>query len=145
MEIVGTGFLARYLQPLSGTHRDVVVLAAGVSSAASNSAADFAREQALLGRVARRCRETGRQLVFFSTASTGMYGAANGAGREDAPVIPPTPYGAHKLALEEQLREAGTDFLVLRLGHVTGPGPAGPPAAAAEPDGQRGVRNGCAG
>jgi nucleoside-diphosphate-sugar epimerase len=122
MEIVGTGFLARQLQPLSGTHGDVVVLAAGVSSAVCDSAADFAREQALLGLVARRCRETRRQLVFFSTASTGMYGAANGAGREDVPVTPQTPYGAHKLALEEQLREAGTDFLVLRLGHVTGPG-----------------------
>ncbi len=122
MEIVGTGFLARHLQPLSGTRPDVVVLAAGVSSAISNSAADFVREQALLRRVARRCRETVRQLVFFSTSSTGMYGATDGAGREDVPVIPQNPYGAHKLALEEQVREAGTDFLVLRLGHTTGPG-----------------------
>ena len=43
MEIVGTGFLARHLQPLSGTRPDVVVLAAGVSSAISNSAAGFAQ------------------------------------------------------------------------------------------------------
>jgi nucleoside-diphosphate-sugar epimerase len=122
MEIVGTGFLARHLQTLSGTRPDVVVLAAGVSSAISTSAADFARERALLRIVARRCRATRRQLVFFSTASTGMYGGTDGAGREDVPVTPCSPYGAHKLALEEDLREAGTGFLVLRLAHVTGPG-----------------------
>lgn len=121
MEIVGTGFLARHLQTLSGTRPDVVVLAAGVSSAISTSAADFARERALLRMVARRCRATRRQLVFFSTASTGMYGAMEGAGREDVPT-PCSPYGAHKFALEEELREAGTGFLVLRLAHVTGPG-----------------------
>jgi NDP-hexose 4-ketoreductase len=122
MEIVGTGFLARHLQTLSGTRPDVVVLAAGVSSAISTSAADFARERALLRMVARRCRTTGRLLVFFSTASTGMYGGTDGAGREDVPVTLCSPYGAHKLALEEQLREAGPGFLVLRLAHVTGPG-----------------------
>ena len=122
MEIVGNGFLARHLQPLSGIRPDVVVLAAGVSSAASTSAAEFAREQALLRRVARRCRETSRQLVFFSTSSTGMYGRVDGAGREDVPVTPQNPYGAHKLALEEQVREAGADFLILRLAHATGPG-----------------------
>jgi nucleoside-diphosphate-sugar epimerase len=122
MEIVGTGFLARHLQPLSATHPDVVVLAAGVSSAISNSPASFAREQALLRRVARRCRQTGRLLVFFSTAHAGMYGAADGPGREDVPLTPQNPYCAHKLALEEQVRGAGTDFLMLRLAHVTGPG-----------------------
>jgi nucleoside-diphosphate-sugar epimerase len=119
---VGTGFLARHLRPLSSAHRDVVVLAAGVSSAASSSAADFDRERALLERTIRRCRQTGRRLVFFSTASTGMYGAAQGAGREDVPVSPVTPYGMHKLGLEERVREAGIGYLVLRLGHVTGPG-----------------------
>jgi NDP-hexose 4-ketoreductase len=122
MEIVGTGFLASQLRPLSGIDRDVVILAAGVSSAASDSAAAFARERALLAQVTERCRETGRRLVFFSTASTGMYGAVPGPGHEDAPVSPKTPYGAHKLALERQLRESGAEFLVLRLGHVTGPG-----------------------
>ena len=122
MEIVGTGFLARHLQPLSGARPDVVVLAAGVSSAISHSAAGFAREQALLSLMARRCRQTGRRLVFFSTAHAGMYGATDGPGREDVPVVPQNPYCAHKLALEQQLRESGTDFLVLRLAHVTGPG-----------------------
>lgn len=120
MEIVGTGFLARHLQPLSDARPDVVVLAAGVSSAISNSAAGFAREQALLGTTAQRCRQSGRQLVFFSTAHAGMYGG--GAGREDDPVVPQNPYCAHKLALEEQLRDSGAGFLVLRLAHVTGPG-----------------------
>jgi nucleoside-diphosphate-sugar epimerase len=60
--------------------------------------------------------------VFFSTASAGMYGAMDGLGTEDRPVAPCTPYGAHKRRLEEQLHTCGTDYLVLRLGHVVGPG-----------------------
>lgn len=122
MEIVGDGFLARHLRSRSGSHPGAVVLAAGVSSAVSTSVAGFARERELLCEVIQRCRRTGRQLVFLSTASAGLYGAVAGAGREDVPVAPLTPYGAHKLALEELLRASGAGFLVLRLGHVTGPG-----------------------
>ncbi|MEU4209718.1 NAD-dependent epimerase/dehydratase family protein [Streptomyces sp. NPDC026206] len=122
MDIVGNGFLARNLRPLADAHPDTVVLAAGVSSASGTSPEAFAREAALLGEVAARCRATGRRLLFFSTASTGMYGAGDGPGTEDRPVVPCTPYGAHKLALEERLRDSGADHLVLRLSHVVGPG-----------------------
>jgi NDP-hexose 4-ketoreductase len=121
MDIVGTGFLARNLRPLAGRHPDTVVLAAGVSWASGTSDEDFAREAALLREVAKRCLDTGRRLLFFSTAATGMYGLAEGPGREDTPVTPCTPYGAHKLALEELLRESGADHLILRLGHLVGP------------------------
>ncbi|MEQ8148043.1 NAD-dependent epimerase/dehydratase family protein [Streptomyces sp. OP7] len=121
MDIVGTGFLARNLRPLAGRHPDTVALAAGVSWASGTSDADFAREAALLREVAGRCRDTGRRLLFFSTAATGMYGLADGPGREDVPVTPCTPYGAHKLALEGVLRDSGADHLILRLGHLVGP------------------------
>ena len=122
MEIVGNGFLARHLRPISPRHSHAVILAAGVSSASGSSDAEFAREAELLREVAHRCRETGRLLVFFSTASAGMYGAMDGPGTEDCPVAPCTPYGAHKRCLEERLLAYGTDYMVLRLGHVVGPG-----------------------
>ncbi|MFJ8108053.1 NAD-dependent epimerase/dehydratase family protein [Streptomyces sp. NPDC096132] len=121
MDIVGTGFLARNLRPLAERHPDTVVLAAGVSWASGTSDEDFAREAALLREVAKRCLDTGRRLLFFSTAATGMYGLVEGPGREDTPVTPCTPYGAHKLALEELLRDSGADHLILRLGHLVGP------------------------
>nr|AEM44230.1 4-keto reductase [uncultured bacterium] len=122
MEIVGHGFLAKNLRPVAHRHPDTVALAAGVSWASGTSDADFARESALLAEVADRCRATGRRLLFFSTAATGMYGAVDGPGREDSPITPCTPYGAHKLALERQLRDSGTPHLILRLGHLVGPG-----------------------
>ncbi|MHB6904274.1 NAD-dependent epimerase/dehydratase family protein [Streptomyces sp. CB02959] len=122
MDIVGNGFLARHLKPLADRHPDTVVLAAGVSWASHTSDADFAREAALLREVAADCRATSRRLLFFSTASTGMYGTANGPGHEDLTITPCTPYGTHKLAMEAHLRTSGTDFLALRLGHLVGPG-----------------------
>ncbi|MEO3753174.1 NAD-dependent epimerase/dehydratase family protein [Streptomyces sp. B6B3] len=122
MDIVGNGFLARQLRPLADRHPDTVALAAGVSRAGGATDADFAREAALLRDTARRCAATGRRLLFFSTAAIGMYGSAGGPGREDEPVTPGTPYGAHKLALERQLRDSGAEHLVLRLGHLVGPG-----------------------
>lgn len=121
MDIVGTGFLARSLRPLAGRHPGTVALAAGESRTSGATDADFAREAALLRDVAKRGADNGQLLLFFSTAATGMYGYAEGPGREDAPVTPYTSYGAHKLALEEQLRESGTDYLILRLGHLVGP------------------------
>ncbi|MFF3916357.1 NAD-dependent epimerase/dehydratase family protein [Streptomyces sp. NPDC001852] len=122
MQIIGNGFIARSLQPIAGRYPDTVALAAGVSWASGTAAADFEREARLLHEVAASCRSTGRRLLFFSTAATGMYGLVDGPGREDVPVVPCTPYGAHKLALEEQLRASGADHLVLRLGHLVGPG-----------------------
>lgn len=122
MEIVGRGFLARHLQPLAHRHPDAVALAAGVSSTYATASAEFAREQALVRAAAERCRATGRRLLFFSTASAALYGPGSGPGREDRPPVPANPYGAHKLALEELVRASGADYLVLRLGHLVGPG-----------------------
>jgi NDP-hexose 4-ketoreductase len=122
MQIIGSGFLAGHLEPLSAKHDGVVLLAAGVSWATVTDETAFAREAALVKEVAEQCRLDGTRLVFFSTASTGMYGAPGCAGREDEPVEPCTPYGRHKRELEREVAGSGADHLVLRLGHVVGPG-----------------------
>jgi nucleoside-diphosphate-sugar epimerase len=120
MDIIGHGFLAQHLAGIADKHGGVVALAAGVSAANGTSAAQFAREEDLLTRTLDRCATTGERLLFFSTASTGMYGAG-GYGREDEPVAPGTPYGKHKLHLETVIHESGVDCLVVRLAHVVGP------------------------
>lgn len=121
MEIVGNGFLARHLRPLAGRYPDAVALAAGVSWTASTSEADFSREARLAAEVARRCRLTGRTLLFFSTSSASVYGADR-PGREDDPAEARNTYGAHKIAIERTVRDSGAGHLVLRLGHLVGPG-----------------------
>ncbi|UKY51778.1 NAD-dependent epimerase/dehydratase family protein [Streptomyces inhibens] len=120
MEIVGQGFLARNLRPIASAHSGVVVAAAGVSAAGGTSEEAFAREAGLLYELIHRCKEKGHRLVFFSTASTGMYSTPGEPGREDGPVFPATPYGRHKLALEAVLAASAVDYLILRLGHVVG-------------------------
>lgn len=120
MEIIGRGFIARNLQLLSAGHPDTVVMAAGVSSTRSTAAEDYAREVALVAEYVRKCTADGRRLVFFSTASSGVYGAPGCSGREDVPVVPTTPYARHKLRLEEEVRASGVDYLVLRLSHLVG-------------------------
>ncbi|MBE1455957.1 nucleoside-diphosphate-sugar epimerase [Nocardiopsis terrae] len=119
---MGNGFLARSLRPITRRHPGMVVVAAGVSWASGASQAEYDREARLVSAIADRCSDDGRRLVFFSTAATGMYGLAEGPGREDAPVVPGTPYGEHKWSLEELLRGSGVDHLILRLGHLVGPG-----------------------
>lgn len=122
LRIIGNGFLARHFAPLRARHRHIVLLAAGVSWASGTSGAAFDREAALLRETLRQCRADGSRLVFFSTSSTGMYGADGCRGTEDEPVVPHTPYGRHKHGLEGLVRASGADYLVLRLGHVVGPG-----------------------
>jgi NDP-hexose 4-ketoreductase len=119
---MGNGFIARSLASVADRHPDTVAFAVGVSSAGASSVGGFAREAALLAASAENCRAEGRRLLFFSTCSAGMYDRAQGPGREDQPTVPANPYGAHKLALENLLRDSGSDYLVLRLGHLVGPG-----------------------
>ena len=121
MEIIGNGFIARNLRSLEDRHADPVVLAAGVSSTLATDHAGFAREAALVHDVVRKCLADGRRIVFFSTASAAMYGAADCPGREDGPVFPTSPYGRHKLGLEAVLAASGVDYLALRLSHLVGP------------------------
>ena len=123
MDVVGRGFLAHYLvEAFPERYPDVTVIAAGVTKTLAASVIDFDREAELVYEVARRCRWQGRKLVFFSTSSDGMYGAADSPGHEDGPVFPTTPYGRHKLAIEAVLARCGARWLALRLSHVVGRG-----------------------
>ncbi|WP_328874444.1 NAD-dependent epimerase/dehydratase family protein [Streptomyces sp. NBC_00287] len=120
-EVIGDGFIARYIRqhlPLDGP---VTVLAAGVSRTSETAPEHFAREAALVIETARRCRERRRLMVFLSTAAGGLYGR-QGEGREDAPITPVTPYGRHKLAMERLVSDSGAPWLTLRLSHLVGPG-----------------------
>jgi NDP-hexose 4-ketoreductase len=122
MDIVGNGFIARHLRAAVGDHPDVVALAAGVSSTSTTSAEQFGREQDLLDQVLKRCDDEGKRLVFFSTASAAMYGEPGCPGREDVAAVPQSPYGRHKLGLEERIASSGVGHLILRLGHAIGRG-----------------------
>ncbi|MBQ0825058.1 NAD-dependent epimerase/dehydratase family protein [Streptomyces tagetis] len=122
MVIVGRGFLAQSLEPLAERHPHVVAFTAGVSRGGGAAEAEFAREAALLYDALRDCRRTGRRLVYFSTSSAGLYGhaARSREAAEDGPVRPVSPYGRHKLAMEEVIRGSGADHLVLRLAYPVG-------------------------
>jgi len=120
MEIVGRGFIAKNLEPIADAYPDVVLLAAGVSRTTATSRTEFLRERRLVEEHLRRCQRESRRLVFLSTASTGVYGSSTCDGREDTPVIPLSPYAAHKISLEHLLQSSDVDYLVLRLSHLVG-------------------------
>ncbi|WP_395297523.1 NAD-dependent epimerase/dehydratase family protein [Kitasatospora hibisci] len=120
MQIVGRGFLAQSLRPLVARHPDTVVFAAGVSSGTSQADAGFAREAGLLYDALAGCRRSGRRLVYFSTSSAGLYGVQHRPCREDGPVRPSSPYGRHKLAMEEVIRGSGAEHVILRLAYPVG-------------------------
>lgn len=121
MHVVGNGFLARHLATIMGSHPDVTVVAAGVSSTRTCSEEAFERDVLMVYETIRRCREQDRLLVYLSTASQDMYRAPDSAGREDEPVYPLSPYGRHKLLLETTVRQSGVRYLVVRLSYVVGP------------------------
>ncbi len=123
MEVVGRGFLAAYLlEAFADRYLDVTAIAAGVTKTSGVSVADYDREAKLVYAVVRRCRAEGRTVLFFSTASDGMYSVPDSPNREDGPLFPSTAYGRHKLALESVLAHSGARWLVLRLSHVVGRG-----------------------
>jgi nucleoside-diphosphate-sugar epimerase len=117
------GFIARHFHHYIGArYPEVTLIAAGVSSVLVTDVEAFNREAELVYSVLRRCRDDGRTVVFLSTASAGMYGAADSPGHEDGPIYPMTPYGRHKLALEDICLRSGVPCLVLRLAHCVGTG-----------------------
>lgn len=119
MQIIGKGFVAQNFLPLRGRHRHALLFASGASGAGADDEAGFDREARLLRGALRECARSGRQLVYFSTASGGLYGRQP-AGREDGPVHPRSPYGRHKLAMEELIAASGAAYLILRLATPVG-------------------------
>ncbi|GAA0484595.1 NAD-dependent epimerase/dehydratase family protein [Streptomyces stramineus] len=121
MEIVGRGFLAGHLTAVGARHEAALVLAAGVSTTVAHARADFDREAELVRETLTRCRAEGRTMVLFSTASTALYGPGTD-GRENEVLVPRTPYGRHKLAMERLVRDSPVNWLILRLTHLVGSG-----------------------
>ncbi|MGV4924093.1 NAD-dependent epimerase/dehydratase family protein [Streptomyces sp. BHT-5-2] len=122
MRIIGRGFIARHMTAVGDRHPHVTLLAAGVSSTRVTDPAEFAREAALVKGELARAADRGGMVVFLSTASSSLYGVRNEPAREDAEPHPLDGYGQHKLSLEEEVRTAGADWLILRLSHVVGVG-----------------------
>lgn len=122
MDVVGNGFLAAVMDRIGSSHPGVTALAAGVSTGMQVPESDYRREAELLRAVAARCRADGRLLLYPSTASAGMYGAPGCTGREREDIVPVSRYGRHKREMEDLIGSSGADFLILRLGNVTGPG-----------------------
>ncbi len=123
MEVIGNGFIAGHARAhFAERHPSTTLIAAGVSSVLITDVSAFEREATLVYDVIRKCRATGRTVVFLSTASAGMYGASDSPGTEDGAVFPLTPYGRHKLALERVCAISGVRWLVLRMTHIVGAG-----------------------
>lgn len=122
MEIVGDGFVAHGLATLASRYPRVTLLAAGVSSTQAAGKAEFDREAELVTEVLRRCRRQGKVVVFLSTASQAMYGTTGTPAAEHWPVVPESPYGRHKHALERCVMDSSVSWLVLRLSHLVGEG-----------------------
>lgn len=120
MEILGNGLIAQCLsESVGGRHPHVTAIAAGVSRTSVASVAEFDREASLVFETLRRCRERGRLVLFFSTASTHMYGPGS-PGTETGQVFPMSAYGRHKLGLEAVFQASDANWLALRLSHVVG-------------------------
>ncbi len=119
-EVVGSGMLARAFASAAATLPGVIVCAAGVSDSACADPAQFARERDLVGRLVARARDAGTVLIYLSGAP--VYGDSAGIRRESDPLRPRTPYGRHKVAMEELVAAASERWMILRLPNVVGPG-----------------------
>ncbi|MCX4904332.1 NAD(P)-dependent oxidoreductase [Streptomyces sp. NBC_00878] len=121
MQIIGHGFLARYLsEAFTERFPEVTAIAAGVSSHSVTAPAEFGREAELVHEVLRECRDRHRTVLFFSSASFAVYGSTGALCAEGGPLVPQTVYGRHKLALESTIRGSGVPYLILRPSHLVG-------------------------
>ncbi|MFI5593063.1 NAD-dependent epimerase/dehydratase family protein [Amycolatopsis sp. NPDC051758] len=120
MEIIGRGFMAKNLREHGIDHPRTVILATGVATTTVTSQDDYGKDAVGLYDTLRRCRRTGERLVYLSTASGAMYGAADCPTREDDVVFPPLAYGRHKLAMEAVVARSGVEHLILRMTNLVG-------------------------
>lgn len=107
--IHGSGLVAtamrRFLQDASAT-----IYAAGVANSQCVDAREFEREQARLTAALESERDAGR-FVYFGTCS------------QSDPAAAATPYGRHKQAMEDLVRERHARWLILRMPQVAGASP----------------------
>lgn len=121
MHILGSGFVARGLEPIARRHPHVVAFALGPSRT-SASESDCAREAARLREALAQCQRHGWMILYFSTACTTMYPLGERPSREDDPVSPQSTYSRHKLAMETMIAASGCPHLILRMTYLAGPG-----------------------
>jgi nucleoside-diphosphate-sugar epimerase len=121
--------------PVQGDLSDGVVLARALRESKPDAVIHLAAEIASQRRVRKienvnvlgtrrlldACREDGGpRFVFASTVVTGEAGGAVLTEETELPVQ--TPYGESKQAGEQLVRESGLDHVIIRPGHIYGPG-----------------------
>ena len=118
-----------YLQQLTGVPHAIFHLAGGssVGAAIAQPHEDFARTVGSTAELLEWIRQNSPQTRLVAVSSAAVYGAGHdGAIREDAALSPYSPYGYHKLMMEQMCRSYGDSFgirsAVTRLFSIYGPG-----------------------
>ena len=119
MIIVGSGLIARSLQPYGSGHDESLAFASGVSDSTAVDQAAFERETAMLGNAIEKARSGGSRLVYFSGGGA-IHGTWSHPVTESGPLGPATPYGRHQLACEGLIEASGLRYLIIRLPNVVG-------------------------
>ncbi|WP_114792361.1 NAD-dependent epimerase/dehydratase family protein [Niabella yanshanensis] len=103
--VIGNGLIASQFYDFH-LNSKVIIFASGVSNSASNDSNSFNREKQLFKEIAGKNDD--KKLVYFSTCS--IYD----------PSTQHNAYVQHKLEMEELVRTAGPDFLILRISNPIG-------------------------
>ena len=120
VRIIGSGLIARSLQPFADRHDDTVAFATGVSDSSCSDEKEFARECDLLNEALAQARSDQHRFIYFSGGGA-IYGQWRRAAAESGPLEPRTPYGRHQLHCETIVRGADVPYLIARLPNVVGP------------------------
>lgn len=118
MKIIGTGFIAGHFERMGNQFPDTVLIAAGVADSACSNDREFHRERQLLQQTIEQNRHC--RIIYFSSGGR-VYGDWPGWRDERTPCRPKTPYGRHKLACENLIRESDCRHLIVRLPNLVGP------------------------
>ena len=118
--VIGRGLIATALRPVSQRYPGTLFFAAGTGDSACRDRNPFDREQFQLAAAIEHCRLRDLRLVYCSSAGA-VYGDFSGLRDEQTPCRPKTPYGAHKLVCESQIRTSNIRHLILRISNLVGP------------------------
>lgn len=120
MQILGSGMVARSLQPYRGMIPNTLAFACGVANSTTQDQEPYQRELVMLETTLLKCRETDTRLVYFSSGGA-IYGDIASLRDETTPTNPHTVYGQHKLLCENRIRNSGVRYLIVRLANLVGP------------------------
>lgn len=119
MQIIGTGMVARSLQPYAQEFPDVIAFASGVANSLQVNDNAYKREYTLLNNTLEVCRRDGMCLLYFSSAGA-IYGPTSEIRDEYTPTQPITHYGKHKLLCESIIRMSDSRYIIFRLANLVG-------------------------